>query len=114
MLEFLSAFSVRLIVGVLFLVAGIISYHMLGSKGLPILVSIGPIIYGLWTLTSAVINVFILYQVIHNDHQRLVHLAFYNSILSFISIGVLVVFVVLFIVGINSLAEKCRKVQEEG
>jgi len=110
MIEFILMFGVRIIVGILFLIAGILTYSILRSKRLPVLVSIGALIYGVWSIASALINAYIMYSAVESENIRMhmSYIALLNSILSVVGIVMLLLFTILFIVGIYEIARRVQ------
>jgi len=105
--------SVRIIVGVLFLIAGVITYYILRGKRLPVLVSIGALIYGMWSTALALVNAYIMFLAMggENLHVRITYIALLNKFLSWVSIIILLLFAILFIVGIHEIAKRIRQPQ---
>ena len=113
MLELILMLSVRIIVGVLFLIAGVITYYILRGKRLPVLVSIGALIYGMWSTALALVNAYIMFLAMggENLHVRITYIALLNKFLSWVSIIILLLFAILFIVGIHEIAKRIRQPQ---
>lgn len=102
MLGFILAFSVRIVAGILFLIAGFLTYRILKGKNLPVIVAVGALILGLWGIIEGVVQAYTTYIEIHSGRT----MTLYSSFLSLTSIILLVLFIVMFVVGINEIAKR--------